>query len=296
MQTNMRNLLIVLSLGTSFLSLDAYAVFDSKIFTYEDVKGAKNLHVSLKGSTWYAKEVTKQDIPFHQKLFSDSVVMAGFADGQVREPEATKARLEDMWIPRFEQGHLHGGLTVFDPETDEPMGHVVAGGGDGAGVSEIAYSFLKNYWGKKIGTGIVGAIVQEWAPEVRRIGLGKDLDSKEDTPVIDAFSCFGGQVLIRLDATASPSNPGSWKILDKYDFEPAISNLSKKETVLDLEGIESFEEVEQKTLKLFDISSTDTPLKVGVRYRMIDSDGKLRTFSKHAQYERIKYHFEREVQ
>lgn len=294
---SMRNFFIVIGLGASFLALNAYADFASEIFTYEDVESAKNLHVSLKGSGWYVQDVKKEDIPFHQKLFGDSVVMAGFADGQVRDPKATKARLEDLWIPRFEQGHPHGGLTIFDPETAEPMGHVVAGGGDGLGVSEIAYSFLKQHWGKGIGKGVVGAIVQEWAPEVRRIGLGTDLDVKEEKPVIDAFRCFGGEVLKRLDATASPSNPGSWKILDKYDFKPAKFNLSEKETVLDLDGggIEKLEEVEEEVLKLFDISSSEKPLKVGLRYRMVDSEGTLRTFSKHTQYDRIKYHFEREV-
>jgi hypothetical protein len=50
--------------------------------------------------------------------------------------------------------------------------------------------------------------------------------------------------------------------------------------------------MEAKLLELFDSQYTSSPLKSGQRYRMIDINSKVRTFSKHATWDRIKYHFE----
>jgi RimJ/RimL family protein N-acetyltransferase len=296
MKSVARSLLITLSFGTVFAQA-SQAMFESDIFTYDDKENAKGLHVSLKGNKWQAKEVTEQDISFHQQLFSNPQVMAGFADGQIRTPESTEQRLRNMWIPRFQNGRPHGGLTVSDPETQENFGHVVAGGGDEAGVSEIAYSYLPAYWRKGIGSAVLGTIVQQWGPEVRRIGLGTGLDELQDANIIKAFKCFDGQELNRFDATASPSNPGSWKILEKFGFEAAASKVQNLEDTLDLDNkeLQSPQALEEELLKLFD-SSGDISYKIATRYRLIDTDGAVRTFSKHATYDRIKYHFERSVQ
>lgn len=73
------------------------------------------------------------------------------------------------------------------------------------------------------------------------------------------------------------------------------------ENVLNFENkeIQSSQALEEDLLKLFDAScdgSRDVSYKDGTRYRLTDHNGDVRTFSKHVNYRRIKYHFERRVQ
>lgn len=227
MKILMRNILITISFG-SFFAQSSQAVFQSDIFTYDDVKNAKGLHVTLKGNNWQATDVKEQDIAFHQQLFSNPQVMAGFADGQTRTPNSTKQRVSGIWLPRFQNGQPHGGMTVSNLEDKKNFGHIVAGGGEGAGVSEIAYSYMPAYWGKGMGYAVLEAIVNPWAIEVRRIALGEGLDELQDANIIKKFNCFGGQPLNRFDATASPSNTASYRILEKCGFKAAASNVQKQ--------------------------------------------------------------------
>lgn len=248
------------------------------------------------GKTWTATNVTEETIPFMQDIFANPNIMAGFAGGQLRDRAATKKRMEEQWMPRFQKGQPHGGLVIRDDE-GTPIGHVVAGGGDGAGTSEIAYSFMPEWWNQGYGTSVVGEIVEAWGPTVRRIGLGRDpVHTSEET--VKAFTCFDEQVLDQFDATASPRNAGSWRILDRHRFSPAATNLSSEDPVADFDhtGM-TYPEMEAKLVERFDVDKTDKSdlLKAGVRYRMIDTDGNPRTVSRHTTWECMKYHFEQPV-
>ncbi len=227
--------------------------------------------------------------------------MAGFAAGQIRSLKSVSDRITTQWIPRFAQGSPHGGLTLFNQETGEPIGHLVAGGGDGAGVSEIAYTLMEaswdgketpHLWEKGIMSGVVEAVVTKWAPEVIR------LSEAEDAPqtVRKAFCCFGGQALRRLDATANPNNIGSWKILMKNGFRAANSNVPLHDYSADFDGKDITPlELEGELLKLYDVSS-EAPLTKGVRYRIVGTDGTLFTASRHTGYDCMKFHFENLLQ
>lgn len=306
------------------LSTSALTASQSNVFTFQD---NGSVSVSLSGTTktglaWVAEDVKEGHIPFQQILFGDADTMSGFAGGSVRSPESVDVRVKTQWLPRFRSGQPHGGLTVFlkDSTSSLPIGHVVAGGGDRDdvyGVSEVAYSFLPNtagpkkdgyggfydlnhqnvtLWGQGFGSSIVEKIVTVWAPEVSRIGHGKGMDEVQEMPIIQNFQCFNGKPLGRLDATASPKNPGSWKILDRY-FSSARARLDSH-TVIDWDqkDFSSFGEMEEAFLKLYEVTARDGPLTPGVRYKFIDPDGKPRTVSKHPDYQCLKYHFEHLVQ
>lgn len=293
-----RSLFLFLITGVAISSAVAMEPsFKSEIFNYDDAPNARNLHVTLKGKNWHAAEVTEKDIPFYQQIFNKPDVMAKFGDGKVRTPESTEQRLRTSWLVRYQNGQPHGSLTVYNSESNERIGYAVAGAGDTPTVSEIAGAGLPEYWGKGIGTDVMKQIIEVWGPEVRRIGLGNGLDEKNDAKIIKAFRCFGDRELARFDATASPTNPCSWKILEKFNFMPAAFKVAHLEPTVDLDhkDFESPEKLEEHIVKLFDVSGVQ-PLKVGVRYRLIDPEGKLRTFSKHENYDRIKYHFERSVE
>jgi len=108
------------------------------------------------------------------------------------------------------------------------------------------------------------------------------------------LNVFNGKELERFDATISPSNPGSWRIMEKCGFQPAAFEVRQTDPVLDLDGRE-FETplaLEVYIVNFFEEKS----LEPGVRYRMVEPNGALRTFSKHEKFQRIIYHFERKVE
>jgi RimJ/RimL family protein N-acetyltransferase len=270
----------------------SYGEFTSEIFKYDDVKNAKDLHVSLKGKTskgaeWEAREVKKEDIPFYQELFSNKDVMEYFGERQTRSPESTQKRVEESWIPRFQKGHPHGALTIINPENQKQIGFFIAGGGDEPGASECTFAYMKDCWNQGFGLSVCETMFAKWVPEVRRIGLGQGLDKEADKAIIDAFQCFGKRELQRLDSTSSIANLASVKILDKVGFKPALSAVKDLKPVLDFSKKE-VQDLESEVLKLFD----EEVLKKGCRYRLIDHEGNMRTFSHHEKYKHIKYHFE----
>jgi hypothetical protein len=212
--------------------------FNSEIFEYENPGQATGLHVRLLGEGWQGKDIKASHIKFHQDLFGNPFVIQGFADGQIREAEGVKSRCLMSINDRFAKGFPHGLLTISDTETGTPFMHIIGGGGDRAGTSEIAYAMLPEYQGKKFGTKVVSSFVQDWAPEVRRIGLGNGLDPLADEKIIKAFQCFEGKALDQLDATASPSNVASWRILDGLSFQAAVNDLENSESHIDFDGKE----------------------------------------------------------
>ncbi|AIL12652.1 hypothetical protein IM40_02530 [Candidatus Paracaedimonas acanthamoebae] len=287
---------LIFSISILFITTANASQFTSEIFSYDDYVNAKGLHVTLNEDNWYAEDIKPDHLQLHINLFGNSTVMAGFADGQIRSAESVIARVKNSIEERFGKGSPHGLLTVLDEEK-QPFMHVVAGGGDRPGTSELAYAMLPEYWGKKYGEKVVTKIVQEWAPAVYKIGRGIGLESNAHANIIKAFQCFDSKPLEQIDATASPSNIASWKILVKTGFEAAKCNLESTEIIIDYDHkeFESLTTMEAELLKLFDIakSNTDQPLVPGKRYYMIDPEGQLRTISKHTKWERMKYHFEK---
>ena len=166
-------------------------------------------------------------------------------------------------------------------------------------MAELGYSYIPDSWGNGVGSSVIGKIINEWAPEVRRWGLGTGLDERQDMPIVKAFQCFGGKRLERVDATASPANVGSWRILDRHGFKAAVSHLNT-EREIDFEWGEYGGTAEQQVLALEkDLEKLyvgDTPLTSGVRYALTDPNGNERTFSLSSSYNRIKFHFEHTVE
>lgn len=298
--------LMAILIGLALPLQDAQASqFASEIFSFNNQAEATGLHVKLSGKfntgSWTAREIHSEDISFHQELFDNETVMRGFADGQRRDVNLTKSRCEDSINNRFGKGHPHGLMMVLGNGEQRAM-HMVAGGGDRPGTSEIAYAILPEFWRQGLGKSVVTAIVNEWAPEVRRIGLGQKLNEQVDANIRQAFQCFGGKELDQLDATASPSNVASWKILAGLGFEPAQCNVPNPEEIIvdydhkDFGGSlkQNYESLETELLALFkDGEEASQQLKAGQRYVMIDLDGKKRVFSKHTRWDRIKFHFEK---
>lgn len=177
----------------------------SPIFKYKPTPGRtpEYLHTKLKGQTskgyaWSARDVGLDDIPFHQTLYGNPKIMANFGDGLPRIPESIQASFTNTWIPRYAKGH--GGITIFDVNGNR-VGHLLTGVTDQPGVSQISYLYSEDVWGHGMGTSVLSSIVNYWAPEVRRIGLGVGLQEC-DASKVTAFRCFKGKPLKALEATA----------------------------------------------------------------------------------------------
>tara|TARA_A100000171_G_scaffold48981_2_gene57245 strand:- start:1086 stop:2024 length:939 start_codon:yes stop_codon:yes gene_type:complete len=278
--------------------------FFSPCFTFDDTENVTGCHVTLsgrshKGLGWTAREVQKNDIDFLTQLYKNQTVMSGFAGGETRDRAYVERRVNDSWIPRFKNGNPHGGLTLLK-ETDrssEPqrIGYLVAGGGEGRGVSEVAYALCEDscfpdgtpgIWGQGVISSAVGAIVQEWGPEVRRLGT----DINIPAAIQAKFQCFSGAALERFDATASPSNPGSWKALKKNGFCAASFKVEDDETVADFDGKElTFKDWESDLITV----TREYCLPIGKRFKVVGLDGDIYTVSQHPRFkERMKLHFE----
>ncbi len=272
----------------------------SDVFSFDSdeqrVKCAVTLSgTSKKGIKWIAKSIQVDDIPYHQKAFNNPIIMSGFASGMTRDFQSTHDRITQQWIPRFDSGHPHGGLTIFNSDTGEIIGHFVAGGGEGTVVSEIAYTLMEDswngqgvpsIWGQGVMSSVLENVVTRWAPEVMRIGTSSDVP--ED--IRNRFCCFADSSLQRFDATASPNNKASWYLLRKHGFVAARSKvLGSVVAEIDMEETENLED---SILKLFDASDQEHKLQDDTRYQFSSVDGELWTFSYSSRFERVKLHFE----
>jgi RimJ/RimL family protein N-acetyltransferase len=103
---------------------------------------------------------------------------------------------------KVENNDPFSGFAVYEAESGKFIGHIVAGGSDeGKGVSEIAYLFHKEYWGKGIGTTVVSALVNCYIPHIMTLGYKIDHGS-----------------LKKLVATARTDNIASQEILNTIGF------------------------------------------------------------------------------
>eukprot|EP00045_Choanoeca_perplexa_P016566 m.224641 g.224641 ORF g.224641 m.224641 type:complete len:269 (-) comp17294_c0_seq1:2350-3156(-) len=174
----------------------------------------------IRGKRFALKSCTITDGPFLEGLFADPVSMKTFADGNVRTPAETQKRIADVWLPRFEHGQPHGPFIIWNEETEQPypVGFIVAGTSEYPGFSELAYIISPAYWGQGIASSATQAIVTLWGQYVRQKGLEGD----------ERCTVFLGQVLRGFVATASPSNPGSWRVLEKAGLEKMTTTLNGK--------------------------------------------------------------------
>ncbi|CAG8829797.1 15005_t:CDS:2, partial [Dentiscutata erythropus] len=89
-------------------------------------------------------------------------------------------------------------------------------------LDEYAYTLYREYWNRGIGQSVLSKMVDEWGPEVRRIGLGENLYIQNKQEIFQ----FNGKELEQFRATVRPKNVSSWSILKKVGFEPVLADKS----------------------------------------------------------------------
>jgi len=155
------------------------------------------LHVTIETERLLIRSVEASDIDSYVELFESYDVMCKFGTG-VKTRVETETRIREIWLNRWKENNPYSGLAVFKKDTHEFIGHVIAGHGDAPGLSEVAYLFLKAFWGQGYGTEATRALVKECAPATIREGYKVE-----------------GEVLYRLTSTVRPDNPGSVRVLQK---------------------------------------------------------------------------------
>ncbi len=289
-RNNRRMLKFIRNFKKSVNIMARQRVEGSSLFSVEKREDQNFLHTEFVGDGFVARNIQETDLPFYEKLFGDEKVVKLFADGQIKDADWVRGRY-NTWNGRFSACQPHGGLTVFDSKTNEPIGHVVAGIGSGQGVSELAAAFEVSSQGLGICSTLLKAAVEVWAEEVNGIGVGKIAD--DHFPQLQAaFRCFGGDVLRRFDAIYSPLNIASGKILGKAGFVRAQTALCTDNT-FDLTNTDlSLARVHDAEIIATKFLEGREPNK---RYVCIDEGGKEHTLSFKENFGSFRFHVEREI-
>ena len=217
--------------------------------------------------------------------------MKFYADGRPRDPNKVKQRCADL-IKRAEDGHPNGAIIVSTTDEngqEEPFAWFIAGGGSAPGVSEIACLMTLEKQQEGWGTKLIPT-VKEYTDEIRRIGHGVDLKETEKW-IQEKFSCFQGKPLEKLEATTSPLNEPSWKLLKSLGFYAKPIETEKKIEV-NYKG-QTLNKMVHGLTDLF--NREENPLSKGELYSMIDHNSEKRTVSFHETWNIVKWHVEKNL-
>jgi ribosomal-protein-alanine N-acetyltransferase len=199
-----------------FLFLQSGFSFAGAKFEWDDFENRQGLRVTITTERLVLRSVVEDDIPDLVRLYADADVMRKFGAGTPKDEETTIKRVKDTWIPRWRDNDPRSAFVVYLKEDPKVIvGNVVLGVGEGPGRSELAYLFFKEFWGKGLASEALGALVHEYATALieRKYNFAK------------GFKDCSAMILTRIDATASPDNIASYKILDKLGFTCARPEL-----------------------------------------------------------------------
>lgn len=173
------------------------------------------LEVHIKTKDLELTSVSEGDIPHYQELYSDPATMKMFTDNEERlskmDEEAWKneqmvniSKRIKIWIERWKDGMPFSAFAIRHGK--EFVGHIVAGLGDNAGESEVAYIIHSKHWNKGYGSQAVEAVVKKWLPYLQQ--------QKYETSGDDGAK----QVVTTITATSRVDNTWSDRILVKNGF------------------------------------------------------------------------------
>lgn len=295
-------LLSLLLISSSLHAMDSQT--SDLQLTWGDRQAGTGLHVAgegkdKQGKKWTVHETQIKDMSFHQDLLGDIEVVKTIGSGKPVPKEEMEGYVQD-WVDRFAQGIPSARMIIKQDET--PVGSVQLGQNKNRpGVGDVIRAFTKSAQGKGLGTAALGFLVKEYAPAVRKIALGQDVNAPASA--VDKFKCFGGQELRLIYTTARPSNVASWGSYKHFDFQPSqptdtthtISCVGWEKPAdkpLDIQ----YQSLEAYVIdKHFSPTSID-PLQVNVLYQMLDDKDTPRTLSYVKNYKSLRFHFEREVE
>lgn len=275
----------------SFIFAIGLTQVSAVILTWNDLDLGTGLRVSHQGDGWAVRETRSDDIEFYRNLLGNTEIAKTVGSGSPVSEEDIP-NLVNRWVTKFSDGNPTGRMIL--EKNDEPVGFALLISCKEPGKGEIARALVPEAQGQGLGKAALGFIVHEWAPALRRRGLGLDIDPSH--PTVEKFKCFEGEPLKLIYTTARPSNAPSWQCYKHFDFQP-----SQPTDQTHLISCETWEGSQHGPLEDFIISkyySETSPYRLTVNelYPMIDETGALRTLSFVEKYGSLRYHFERAVE
>jgi len=279
----------------SFICVIGLSQVSAVILKWDDFEHGTGLHVTHKGAilrnglTWSVHETQKEDTEIFNKILTNPEVRKYMAAGKPLE-DSHISQLFQRSLNRFKEG-IPSGLLVLEQE-EQSLGLIHLVPHTTPGVGEIIRALLPEAQGQGIGKAALGFLVNDWAPALRKRGLGLDINPSH--PTVEKFKCFEGQPLDTIYTSARPSNVASWQGYKYYDFQPCPI---QKNTQIDCR---SWDEswcgpLEEYIIDKYFSEVANNKLQADVLYPMIDEEGHLRTLSLVSKYGSLRYHFERKV-
>lgn len=155
-----------------------------------------HLSVTIQTERLHIRSVEPEYLDYYAALYGDKNVMKTIATGQIKTKAEIQERINNIWVKRWRENDPFSGLAVFEKSTGNFLGHIVLGHGELPGEAEVSYLFHQKYWGNRIGTEAVTAVIKEYAPALAQKGY-----------------TVNGARFEKIVATAKPENKGSWRIL-----------------------------------------------------------------------------------
>ncbi|CAG8790311.1 28595_t:CDS:1, partial [Racocetra persica] len=108
-------------------------------------------------------------------------------------------------VNEYQIGQPKGALTILDKKNNF-IGFILSKPKlEKKGRSEIVYALSQKYWGNSIRHSVLSKMVNEWGPEVHRIGLGENFDKQNNQRIQEIFQ-FNGKELEQFYTTVRPIN------------------------------------------------------------------------------------------
>jgi RimJ/RimL family protein N-acetyltransferase len=174
-------------------------------------KNNEGLSVEIMTPRLHIRSVVFEDNGDYRQLFSNQKVVEKYGHGDAATYSAAVDSRINGWHQRWQQGDPFNGLAVFEKNSGAFIGHIVLGRSGEKGVSELAYLFHEQFWGKGIGTEAVSAIINHYA--VKLISDQYKMDGKEITKIV---------------ATTRIDHLPSQKILETVGFGTETWNINQK--------------------------------------------------------------------
>lgn len=272
-----------------------------EIFQFDDRQNARGLQVYISGSSndgkWYAKNASQEDSDFYQKCFENAdrmqrpVKIKVVKDTLTPQPVTNAQELIEASISSFANGAPHGALTGFFQKNGqlepEKAGFLMISV-EGPGIGKVSGHGGPQQCGKGMGVSSFQAMVNVMAPKIRYMGSDESIDLK----IREKFQ-FEGEPLAYLYTTANLLHSPAIELIEGQGFRAAENDRASLQP-LDFSNkeIQSNEILKEEIVKLY-TSSDSKPLQMNVRYQLLDSQGKKRTFSYDGEH--VTYHFEYEI-
>ncbi|CAG8460262.1 11630_t:CDS:2, partial [Racocetra persica] len=159
--------------------------------TYKYYNKITILGIDKNNKEWTTREIKKHDISNYEHLLSDINIMKYIY--QKRQLRSEKIKLS-----------VNNDYQIGQPKV---------------------YALSQKYWGKEIEYSVLSKIVNEWGPEVRKIGLEESFDKQNKQKIQEIFQ-FNGKELEKFCTIVRPINVSSWYILKKVGFKLSRAEIS----------------------------------------------------------------------